>query len=161
DVKVILAGGSAGSGTSDLTETIKITNTSGAPLDFHFFQYANLHLGGQTVNDSVEIRGGNTAVQTCGSTIVSETADVPTPSRYEAGLAFNTLNSLTDGSPTSLSNQAGPTGPGDLTWAFQWDKTIAAGGSLLISKDMHVVPEPATLGLLVLGGLTVIARRRR
>ena len=36
-----------------------------------------------------------------------------------------------------------------------------AGGSYLISKDKHVVPEPAALGLLALGGLALLRRRKK
>jgi len=161
EVKYTLTGGSLGSGTSDIGESIKITNTSASPLDFHFFQYVNLHLMGQAINDSVQISGGNTAIQTLGAAFVSETSGVPYPSRYEVGFAPTTLNSLMDGSPTTLNNLAGPVGPDDLTWAFQWDRTIAAGGSFNISKDKYLVPEPATLSLLALGGLAVLRRRQK
>ncbi|MCY2928755.1 MAG: PEP-CTERM sorting domain-containing protein [Planctomycetota bacterium] len=161
EVMLLLTGGTQGSGTSDVAESIRITNTSTTSLDFHFFQYCNLHLNGQAVNTSVEIPGSNTATQTQGPATVSETADVPIPSRHEVGLYPNTLNSLMDGSPTTLSNSGGPIGPGDLTWAFQWDRTIAPGGSFLISKDKHVVPEPATMSLLVIGGLRFLCRRRK
>lgn len=161
DVKFILMGGSTGSRTSDIAETIRITNTSASSLDFHFFQYVNLHLTDQAINYSVQIRGGNTAIQTLGPTVVSETADVPTPTRHEAGLASDILSSLTDGSPTTLNEQTGPTGPGDLAWAFQWDTTLAPGGSLLISKDKHVVPETTTLGMLILGALAARGHARK
>ncbi|MCY2929639.1 MAG: PEP-CTERM sorting domain-containing protein [Planctomycetota bacterium] len=161
ELKLTLTGGSPGSGTSDIGESIKIVNTGATPLDFHFFQYVDLNLNGQAVNSSVEIVGGNTAVQTNGLTTVSETVETPTASRYEVGFAPGTLTSLTDGSPTTLSNMGGPIGPGDLTWAFQWDRALAAGGSFLISKDKHIVPEPATLCLLALGALGAMRRRGR
>lgn len=162
EVTYVLRGGTAGSGTSDIAESITITNTGATSLDFHFFQYTNLHLNGQTANDSVQIEFGRIARQTNGTTNFSETVTVPGPSRYEAGLASNISSSLQDVSPTALSNVAGPIGPGDLAWAFQWDMPIAPGGSYQISKDKYLaVPEPATMSLLALGGLALLRRRRK
>lgn len=159
ELTFVLTGGSAGSGASDIAEAIKITNTSGTPLDFHFFQYVNLHLGGSTINDSVAILNGNTARQTYGNTIVSETVETPMASHHEVGFYPGTVNSLSDGSPTTLSDMSGPIGPGDLTWAFEWDVTVAPGGSYIISKDKHVVPEPASMYLLAVAGLVTLRRQ--
>ena len=51
--------------------------------------------------------------------------------------------------PTTLNNHT--SADGNVKWAFEWDKTITAGGTLIISKDMNiagVVPEPSTLSLV-------------
>ena len=55
--------------------------------------------------------------------------------------------------------------PGYVGW---WGNTYGAGSgidakldNLCISDDDSVTPEPATLGLLVIGGLTALRRRRR
>jgi hypothetical protein len=94
---------------------------------------------------------------------VSETVDVPRPSHYEAGIYSATLTSLNDEGPTTLSDADGSSiiGPDDLTWAFQWDFTLAKGGTYLFSKNKHVVPEPATMALLALGGLVLLKRKRK
>ena len=55
-------------------------------------------------------------------------------------------------------------GPGDLTWAYQWDVTIAAFDTFQISKDKNldagVIPEPTALAAAAMG-LTALATRRR
>ncbi len=162
-VNLTLTGGAAGSLTSDLLEVIAIANTSGEPLDFHFFQYADFDLDGTADLDAAEISGGNTARQNEGG-VIAESVDAPTPSHYEVGLVTDTpniLDRLLDGNPTTLGDLAGPVN-GDAAWAFQWDRLIPVGGTLIISKDKHIsetefVPEPATMGLLALGGLSLLA----
>lgn len=162
DVSLELLGGTPGSGTSDLLEGISITNTGDASQVLHFFQYVNFDLGGTAGGDTVVAVPPFAMVQT-GDGWVSETADTPRPNRYEVGVFPNTLNKLNDDDADNLNNAAGPVGPGDVTWAFQWDFTLAPGGSYLISKDKHlVVPEPLTIAGLFLGigSLAGYVRRR-
>jgi len=50
-----------------------------------------------------------------------------------------------------------------VTWAFEWDPTIAAGQTFLINKDKNLsIPEPGTLMLISIGlvGGLVFQRRR-
>jgi hypothetical protein len=159
-VDFLLRGGQVGSGTSDIAETISIHNLTGGALPFHFYQYADFDLNGTPDGDSVQFLGPYVVQQTKGATMLSETVAVPASTRREAALFNQTLLRLNDGLATDLNN-ANSAGPGNVTWAFQWDKDIAAGGSLLISKDKQLtVPEPMTLAVLALGG-TLLARRRR
>jgi hypothetical protein len=162
ELTFLLTGGAPGSGMSDIGESIKIINTSlTAELDFHFFQYCDLDLNQTIQDDLAEIVGGNTAIQTEAPVTVSETVETPYASHYEVSTYPTTLLSLEDGNPTTLNDFAGPLGPADLTWAFQWDFALPAGDSYLISKDKLIIPEPATIGLLALGGMSLIRRRRR
>lgn len=158
----ILAGGAPGSGVADIAEIIRIQNTSGQPLAFHFFQYVDFDLGGTAGGDTAERVNANTMLQYEGGMSVSETVAVPTPSHYEVATWPTILASLNDGSPTTLADAAGPVS-GDVSWAFQWDFTLAPGGTYIISKDKHlIVPEPSTCLLLALSGLglaTVLRRR--
>jgi hypothetical protein len=163
DVNWTLIGAASGHQQSDVSELIDITNTTSATvLDFHFWQYANLDLLGSSQNTSVSITGGNTAWQYNGSLAVSETADVPSPSYYEADLQPTVLGEVQAGLLSDNSSQTN----GDLAWAFQWDQQLSPGDSLIISKDMHLssVPEPGTLVLLGVGAIGLLAwawRRRR
>ena len=160
----MLTGAGPGRPKSDVAESLKLTNLTSAPMDLHFFQYVDLSLGGDAQDWSVTINGGNTAEQADMGTYVSETVLTPRPSHYQVDYAPNIYNLLTSGSPLTLNDNGGPLGPGDLSWAFQWDVTLGPAGSgndvLLISKDKQIVPEPATLALLALGGLAMIRRRR-
>jgi hypothetical protein len=157
-----LVGGAPGSGTADLSEQIKIQNLSGAPLAFNFFQYANFQLGGPAManNQVVQLmtnRKGlyNEALVSSGDIALSENVDSaisPGANNGEAGLVPNTLNNITGTAGYNLNNVQA-SGPGDTTWALQWTNSIAAGGTLIISKDLNIsgVPEPATWSLISLG----------
>ncbi len=160
EVKFTLDGSVPGSGTADLAEQIDISNTSAAPLDFHFFQYCDFNL---SLADTAQYLNSNTVQQAGGSALVTETVFTPAPSHREAALAPTLLNLLNGGLPATLNDNLNA-GPGDAEWANEWDATIGVGQSLLISKDKHVVvPEPTGLALTVLGlgGLLLLSRSRK
>jgi len=170
-IDYLLSGGAAGSGRSDVSESIRIINKSTATLDFHFFQYSDFDLGGAG-NDSVRLGQNlagkfNEAVLSDPLVAFTETVTVPGANHGEAAFFDTTRLKLNDAGPTTLNDVAGPIGPGDVTWAFQWDLSIAPGGSVLISKDKYLelttIPEPATalLGGMSLGLLLMIGRARR
>jgi hypothetical protein len=185
DVRYTMAGGSSGSGTAAIGETLTIHNNSpSASLDLHFFEYCNFNLGGLANSDSVQIfkspptPAGKVflASQTGGNINLSETVDAetvvaPGAMRGEVDYANtpnNTLSRLLGGTPydlnNNLGNAGGPLGPGDVSWAFQWDKTVGAGSDYIISKNKNisgVVPEPSTLALISLGLVGWGLRRRR
>lgn len=161
EMTFLLTGGADSTHMSDMAETIRITNTSVAPIDFHFFQYVDFNLAGTAGDDTVVIEGGNTVRQSSGDTYVAETVVTPLPTHYTAGLATGLYSSLTDGSPTTWGDVTGPI-TGDVAWAFEWDRTIGAGRSLVISKDKNIVPEPATMVLMGAGlMMSMVLRRKR
>lgn len=168
-LRVTLSAGSVGSSGSNLVEQVSIKNISGAPLPFNLFQFVHFNLNGVIDPDTVEILGGNTAIQT--DTQVSlittaETVALPTPSRRQVGTASSLLTSLNNGTATTLNNSVGPVTDPSVAFAFQWSHTIPTGGTLLVSSGQNIVavPEPSTMvllsmGIVVAGGYGL--RRRR
>jgi hypothetical protein len=163
DIAYLVTGGTNGSGASDVAETIRIINTGTTSLDFHFFQYSDFDLNGSSGGQTVQILGGNTARQGGNGILLTETVVTPAPSHFEAAEFPDTIAKLNDGSASDLNDN--PLASGDVTWAFQWDRVIAAGGTFVISKDKNItrnVPEPFSLGIWGLGlALGAVAARRR
>lgn len=155
-----LRGGNSGSRQSDLMEGITIRNLSAAPLPITFFQYADFNVQGTPNDDSLYMPYPNTARQNDPVASVSETVVTPTPTHHQVDLAAPLLAMLNDAAPTVLNDLSGPLGPADVAWAFQWDFLIPAGGSVLISKDKQITPEPATM-VLIFAGLAGWGLRRR
>jgi hypothetical protein len=163
-----LTGGTAGSGQSTIGEAIDIHNLTATPLDFHFFQYSDYDLNGGPSGDVAQLsKNGqglfNEADQSKGNVTMSENTIVPGANHGEAALFNTILVGLNGGAPYQLNDNVGPTAPGDATWAFEWDKSIAGGGDLVISKNkqiMPIVPEPGALALGCLGLLALLFRKR-
>lgn len=152
-----LRGSAANSLESDLVEILRVNNLTRSPLDLHVFQYVDFDLDGTPGGDSVVFEDVNSVRQTGEFSSLNETVVTPASNHREANLWPATLASLNDALPTTLNDNVGPVN-GDVTWAFQWDRTVAANGSFILSKTKSItVPEPTSMALLALG---LLAKRR-
>jgi len=163
EIRFTLRGGTNGSNRSDIAEQIRITNNGSAPMTMSFFQYSDFDLNGDATDDFVGILGPNVVRQadsTAGFAI-NETVVTPPANNWEVNTYPVTISRLDDGNTDDLNGNGGPlVGPGDYTWAYQWNVTIPARRTFIISKDKSITPAPGTLALLGLGGLAVSRRRR-
>jgi hypothetical protein len=146
-----------------VAETIQVLNHGDTKLDFHFYQYSDFDLGAgfqdDVVIDPSRLFVDQTPTGNHGS-MLNETVLTPKPNRAEANTYAVTLGKLNDGAATNLSNNLSVAGT-DGTWAFQWDKVLAAGnGTLVISKDKNLAPVPEPMSLALLGGVLVIVARK-
>jgi len=155
-----------GNGTATMSEQITVMNTSAISQDYHFFEYSDFDLGGVLGGQSVQFYNNGSAVyyevrQTGANGAVDETANAPGASSAEvqAGFFPTTLNLLNDGLTTTLNNNLSA-GTGDVTYAYQWDATLAPGTGLLISKLISV-PEPSSVALVASGMLAMAWLTRR
>ncbi len=170
-INYLLQGGLAGSGTASILESISVRNNSLSSLDLHFFQYSDFDLGGTPGGDSIAISGSpgpgfNFVNQTKGPGLsIGEAIVNPFANRAETDNAFNTLTSLT-GTPGYNLNNNLSSGPGNVTWALQWDANIAVGADFEVFKGKRLaivpIPEPSSLALVALGAVALgLVRRRR
>jgi hypothetical protein len=159
-IQYVLAGNGSGTGQADMQEYLSIVNNGASSINLSFYQYSNFNLF-QDNQNNVSISGSpgaySSALQTTttgGGSGLAEVIDAPYANFAEAASAYQTLNNLNSGSYYTLNDQTSA-GPGDVTWAFQWNAVLASGNMLNITKDkglsIQIVPEPSTVAFIVLG----------
>jgi hypothetical protein len=154
----LLTGGTTGTGRSGLNESFRIFNYTASPLEFHFYQYFYLPV---LPNVSIGTDGPlfNLVSQT--GALGSFTSTVTGSANGAEAAPFNaTFVRLTDALPTTLNNNLGA-GPGQVTWALQWNLQIDPNSSVVISSLNNLqVPEPSVAALGILGLGAMLMRRR-
>ena len=167
-VSYFMTGGAPGSNTSDIGENIKLQNTSASSEALHFYQYSNFQLGGGTTSNFLQFSNANAVDQTNMTLQLSETAetvDTPAPNAWQGGAYPSILNVLNAGTAVTLNDTPAigtQIGPGNMSWAYEWDKTLAPNATLTIAKEKNIeaVPEPGTLAILGLCIVSVCAGLR-
>ncbi|MGA2443136.1 MAG: hypothetical protein ABSH08_19460 [Tepidisphaeraceae bacterium] len=161
-----LSGGTVGSETSDLSETIQISNDGTSSQTYHFFEYADFNLGNSTSGQAVTISGANTATD-LGNGWRAQTVVSPASSEYEANVFPNLLNRISSSTTAYTLSDASTSTVGDGEWGFEWDMTLGAGSSYVISGDQNAIqnitaiPEPVSGRIAVLGLIALGLQRRR
>jgi hypothetical protein len=153
-----------------LSDTLTILNTSGTSETVHFYQYSHFELGGVVGGQNVQFSNGGSGpyfqVNQTGTGGVSlqglvSGASAPSP-EVQAGVG--TQFGLVNGSSApTLDNSTLAAGPGDVSYANEWDATLAPGGSFQISElqTLTSVPEPTSVALMATGMLALLYRRRQ
>ncbi|HTW95540.1 MAG TPA: hypothetical protein VMD30_12135 [Tepidisphaeraceae bacterium] len=164
DITYLLTGG-VGNSPASLSETLDITNTGQGPLSMHFLEFNAFGLDDSLTGNTASITGGNTANQT-GPRGTTLTETVTPPNEYQTDSDAAIIDSLDGGNPTTLNNDGDLTPAGEPEFAFQWDPSINAGSSFLISKVATItpavpLPPAAATGLFTLIGLGLFALVRR
>ncbi len=152
-----LTGGQPGSRVSTLNENIAITNTSYSSITLHVYQYSDIDLDGQSAGDSISFPTSNSVLQSGKGLQLTETIQAPPPSEWETSWYAITFDELTGSSPVTLSDSIIGSGPGDQTFAFQWDNTLAAGQGFAISTTSFLQPPLNALSLAFSGTNAVIS----
>jgi hypothetical protein len=145
-------------GQGRMIPSLDITNTTASTLDLSLFNYQDWDVDGPQ-GDTAVWNGADMLISDNG--IVIQVTPFQTPDAIEARSFQGLRQELRDNAVTNLTDGAGlPFGPGDATFAFQFDLSLAAGETTTV---IYTVPEPST-GLLGLVGLAMLAwgsRRRR
>jgi hypothetical protein len=153
---------------ADLTEAVTIRNLTEESVDLRLFQYSDWDMAGTPEDDTVERLNSSTMQQSDGVVTAATAIHGGTPIPNFTGMSeFDfVLNDITTTAGYNLDTAAGDgigeTFTGDATYAFQWNRTLAAGGQFTLSTDrIAAVPEPGSMIALGLGLSALIASRKR
>jgi len=155
----ILNGGAVGSKTSDIAEILSVTSTGREAVTI--YQYCDFDLGETPDDDYAKLLNQNTIQQTDGTWRMQESVVPTPPAGWEIGPSNTILSKLQNQSGLDLAKTSAQFGPGDATFAWQWDMAVGQS-SLIISKDKHLssVPEPFSVMLGLLGFSSIAGYRK-
>lgn len=146
-----------------LNHSVTINNPGATALTISLFHYVDLDLADAFDNQSAT--GGINGMYSTDGTLVGSLIPVTPATAFQASPYQNLRTLLSNTSVTNLNNSGLPFSPGDVTFAYQWDVTIPAGGSTVISSQMGIspVPEPGLMlaGCIGLVGLGRLYQNRR
>jgi hypothetical protein len=164
-----LNGFATGSFTSELFDSITITNTGITNLPFIIDDYTGLNLGGNGSSDSIKITSsGTTATQTDAAGWNATGVSSIVPFAFEASTTPSLINAITGGT-LGLSG-ATASGPNNVSNAVEYTATggnsLAPNASLSFTYDELIVgpgpsnslPEPGALAAVV-GAISLFVTR--
>jgi hypothetical protein len=149
-----------GSLLSKLGIAVTLVNLSSTSQTFHLFQYSDFWLGGVSGGQNVQFVGTAspyTVNQTSTSggsltgQIIATAAGAPAQVEEVAGIFDGNQFGLANGNAAPIFNDTVlSAGPGNVTYGYEINATLAAGSSLIVS-EVQSVPEPSSLALITLG----------
>ncbi|HVT11193.1 MAG TPA: PEP-CTERM sorting domain-containing protein [Fimbriimonadaceae bacterium] len=140
----------------DLSEQVTLMNTSNGSFTYNLEDLNHLAPANQT-GGTATLLDPNTIQQVNNGTAVTVGTDL-TPTHWMINTFSSAASSALGGG--NLPDGSSPFTNSDIGSVFQWRGSLGAGDSLQFNVNKEVaVPEPASL--LALGGLTILALRRR
>ncbi|WP_083887132.1 PEP-CTERM sorting domain-containing protein [Nodosilinea nodulosa] len=169
-INSVLLGGIPGSYRAARHETVTLTNTGTDWLDVSLFKYIDYDLQFDGVlNNNSAFFADNTLTQTDATGALATLTADQTPTAVQISPYGLLLAQLYNSPATGLQNNPGPLVDGDATAAFQFDRTLAPGESVMFKFVMEVqrqattkaVPEPGTAFafIAVAAGLALLRRQ--
>jgi len=154
-----------GPGQASLVQTVSVTNTSSAQLIITLFHQADVDVNGTDSNDFVQLVGFDRIRYFDSATPAYVTLIGADANNWAVqDKDFDDLEDLlTDAFVLNLANTGLPFGIADASSAFQWNLSIAPGGTTTVTSSINanLVPEPTSVSMLLLGAAMMFRRRRR